>query len=1169
MTVLIERRNPDTDSLERMAVVDGQRVVDGGDALDDFYFDRAPTEDELLRRFDGPTVFAREVDPGDVGITAGRRNPLDDIGIFEPGKTRLTKEDIIDWYTYTLSEDEVDRTAEARDLSARKFNPALHPRGPDGKFVERPWDIPDGLDVDDLRTTPTVQLLNALNEAGEPVDDVLANEDIKVDGIPDDANSVDEAAKRMGGDMLAFQDVEIGDDLKIVEDNGQLNQGIVEKTVQRDGGPNRIHMRDEISGSPRVVDAPDGVTMERFNDPVSPPLSTDTKNALAAEDVQPGDRVAVVTGYDQDNPSISGVGQASATDFGGSNNAYDIGGETYDLGHSNVAVFDAKPKVLTPDDMSPGDEVAVWGVNGEKKAEGTVDKLNDIPNMGTQVFVDDGEAVGMYPDSTYKYTTPNAVGPAEFNDAAEDADTAGEAITEAGGTAVSDIEDVDPSMIDASMIPDDATITYGTKPEWVGLEEGEWIQYSKDGLPEVGKVIDAAPGGAGAHIVDNGEAEVGLAWIDVAKGEKPKGIVDPAIVDAANGETEVSVPDLSEIGPEAIDTPKSEFGDDDLTKVDSIEDVDSGQFVFYDPGVGPVEFGKVLDDPSENDQIGFRTKDQEVPINKPNADTNPDAQITLVDDEAVNEAADVDAGSAAKTGISHTPADIDPGSLTEFDLHYSDIGPDLNAAESDELQEGDFVKVNDKIGQVKAQSSIIGGFEVQYEEGGSWKSADADFDDVAKVDDDAVVEKGDPLGVDTAGTEPTDAPEPEDNDPTGNANVDIDIDAVDPSHSVTEAGRSKVGILPEDRVETFYDFLDDPNDGPEAMSVDTVTQADYTTGTLGLDFAQMDKHAVRQSIKEFLNRSDGLPDDESGHTSKPGETSGVEAIRGNVDRWKGDSYTKQGQSLERAFHAALDLPGAIRDDGLDGNQPGDGEIAAAALYTAISQEFFRRNWNTFETTERFGIEADDNEMPLYRGVGGHGLGSLGRNFLEEPQADELSVQESKIGNYSTDPNTGDTWASAGLMVKRNATPDDIIMSPDAVTRTGIDTEGEIWLPGGVTSADPSMIGILKDNDTTMADAVGMDPDNPTDKQAQITAKIAEKMYYNDEPLTSESQIDTLQRVADSGAIQGSTAGRVQDLIDDSRDFLEDPESSSYEVSAQGPEVEDTTTAPDVEPAAGD
>lgn len=64
MTVVIERLNRDTHELEQIARVDDGEFVSGRDRVEDLFVDPddLPSEDEIVDRFRGPSLFAGFVD---------------------------------------------------------------------------------------------------------------------------------------------------------------------------------------------------------------------------------------------------------------------------------------------------------------------------------------------------------------------------------------------------------------------------------------------------------------------------------------------------------------------------------------------------------------------------------------------------------------------------------------------------------------------------------------------------------------------------------------------------------------------------------------------------------------------------------------------------------------------------------------------------------------------------------------------------------------------------------------------------------------------------------------------------------------------------------------------------------------------------------------------------
>lgn len=98
--------------------------------------------------------------------------------------------------------------------SLEAFDPVLHPRGPDGKFVERPYDIPDDVwsTVENLDGGNT---LDRLVDEGEldrdDLDALLSDPNISIDDVPNDVNDRDDLRERIDqGDSPLLEDT--GDD---------------------------------------------------------------------------------------------------------------------------------------------------------------------------------------------------------------------------------------------------------------------------------------------------------------------------------------------------------------------------------------------------------------------------------------------------------------------------------------------------------------------------------------------------------------------------------------------------------------------------------------------------------------------------------------------------------------------------------------------------------------------------------------------------------------------------------------------------------------------------------------------------------------------------------------------------------------------------------------------
>jgi hypothetical protein len=130
---------------------------------------------------------------------------------------------------------------------ANDWNPALHPRGPNGQFVERPFNLPD--DAPDFGDMGTGEVLSYIddNDDGTLSETVLdPDSPVTVDGIPDDASSLDDIGDgdtatpdTDGGtaksvtDLDSFEELSPGD--QIEWEDGATSDEIEEVVETEDG----------------------------------------------------------------------------------------------------------------------------------------------------------------------------------------------------------------------------------------------------------------------------------------------------------------------------------------------------------------------------------------------------------------------------------------------------------------------------------------------------------------------------------------------------------------------------------------------------------------------------------------------------------------------------------------------------------------------------------------------------------------------------------------------------------------------------------------------------------------------------------------------------------------------------------------------------------------------
>lgn len=1065
MTVEIEQLGRDTDELKPIGRVSDGDIVDGEDALSSLLVKDNPSDDYLLDRFRGPSLFARRVDedggdgstaeaadapdPGfppycrscgnnhriegrfkcpacaddvdadtfDGGLVeAARDGPFADVPVIPDGTTKLTQDALTLWVAWVRA----GRPQTMDEVQAREFNPELHPRDPDtGKFVERPWDLPNDPEVDSIRAMPTVDMLQELKNAGEPIDQVLASSNVSIDGIPDNVNSVEQAKATLGGDGLVFQDLEAGDHVEIVGEGGQLSKGTIQKTEQVDGAPNRAHIYSD-HGTLKVVDVPEGASISRDTSPVMPPTSVKGDQPLTTDEISTGQPVTVVTGFDSGNPTHAATGPVDEIGEQSGFTSINVGDSDYAVEHGNVQVYDASPDDVSFQNVSEGDTVAAFTGSGSMKiAEGEVVEKSSVGsnNYVTVKDADSGDEVQVN-TNTQNITEPGAVTTDNAVDAAK-------AAQQQGGDL--DLSEVKPWEITPADVPDDRTKAVIPSD----LNEGDWIEYG--------------------------------------------------------------------------------------------------------PGSDPVAVGKITGISGTGNQALVK-------IDKGGTDEGGVKEIELHQQGVLNRITEQD--PADDLSFDTDPENIDPSTVSQEAVNSSQVNMAYGFADT---QEGDWVLYEGESGVHAGKITQPGPSSIQVETGHYSDPQDIvdDTDNlVGKIDDKAVVDIGDPAGQDSPDTSVADPPESKydlsDIQTTPGDNITPSTD--DLKHPVTAGPDAPVGVIPEDLADAFEEFLRDPDQG-ETNLLDPAKSGNAG----GQSYPQANPQKTKDHITAFGNTVDGLQIDNA--VQEFGQLMDFAGV------WKGGSYNNESKAIEKWFHAALDLPGDFRNSGLTAEDPTDDEAKVAALATAATQSFIRENFDDFETVDPWGASPADDELPLYRGPGKHGVASLARDYGEDPNADDVTVGESKVTNYTTDPGTASTFGSGGVLLKQNAAVEDMVFSPDVMTGeiTGIDNEGEIWLNGGLWNTDPENISVGGSGDLTMADIMGKDPSDLDYKEVVALKRMAEAMNKRDYTLASKQQIatweDVLERASNS-AMSQSEVNEIGQMVSRSKKALVEKENTEVSPTLQ-------------------
>lgn len=207
----------------------------------------------------------------------GDSNPLAGVPGLPDDPKRLTREMLAYWLLYLKSQD-------AQASIEADWNPAFHPRGPDGQFVERPFDIPDAIRESnnlDFGNQSGAEILRQISDFEKTaVKDLLQDSDIRIDDVPDDVDTrsdlIDvadqhkqarDARKELARDHLSDQ-VDQADSLGDVPTRTVSRESIDQGDILLvDGEPREVDSPGFNAAGYGRVKTPDGETVDGFQAP--------------------------------------------------------------------------------------------------------------------------------------------------------------------------------------------------------------------------------------------------------------------------------------------------------------------------------------------------------------------------------------------------------------------------------------------------------------------------------------------------------------------------------------------------------------------------------------------------------------------------------------------------------------------------------------------------------------------------------------------------------------------------------------------------------------------------------------------------------------------------------------------------------------------------------------
>jgi len=263
--------------------------------------------------------------------------------------------------------------------------------------------------------------------------------------------------------------------------------------------------------------------------------------------------------------------------------------------------------------------------------------------------------------------------------------------------------------------------------------------------------------------------------------------------------------------------------------------------------------------------------------------------------------------------------------------------------------------------------------------------------------------------------------------------------------------------------------------------------------------------------------------------STPEEREAVGKMKTQMEGLKGQSYSDYGQTVEKAFDEAFDLPGEIRNDQLDGDDPTDAEVWAAERVAAMHQRLAERLYG--------------DEIEVHRGIQQFGSAQVGVAAVTQLASDSddqtITFSENKFANYSPIENVTSNFED-GFKVSRTISPDDVVHFNDMTNSDGaFKDEAEIAPATGETEVGYDQLEVNYEFNSNTEQFFEGDPDE------MKTADLRAWMQTLDRIEKEQTAQENISNAADTANIdffekmrQGTSAddvAQLRDIVDAARD----------------------------------
>jgi len=267
----------------------------------------------------------------------------------------------------------------------------------------------------------------------------------------------------------------------------------------------------------------------------------------------------------------------------------------------------------------------------------------------------------------------------------------------------------------------------------------------------------------------------------------------------------------------------------------------------------------------------------------------------------------------------------------------------------------------------------------------------------------------------------------------------------------------------------------------------------------------------------------------AGQAPTMGERVATDQLKERLADMKAASYTDEGQQAAKAFDEALGgLPGDLRNEVLDGDDPSGPDVWAAERAAALHQRLAERLYG--------------DEVEAYRGIRGFGAANVGVAAITQLDSDEetLTFAENKFANYTPSEGVAQQF-DEGFIVQRDISTDEIVHFNDITNsdNNNYKNEAEIAPTTGETEIAHEDIQVRQSTGAESESFFNADPEEMSSSDRQAWMDTLRQIRQEQDPPNKDlyaqaregaseealSQLEEIIRASDEGMISVPSAAR--------------------------------------------